>query len=282
MRPDEFFSDDVARDSWGMRLGKATMPLFRPLRSGSIPGHDDIEVAVPLARLIHDELEAFGTGGGNRMDDADMRDALLALRAVLDRLGVVGFNPPYQDFGTFRSYWLREGASGSWQARRDLLNTVFEGLHEQLAQIENKALVSTLVDPISPHERTGWGRVDTEISELRRHFLNARTPQDYRSVGNDCVVVTEALSAQVYDAEQHLREGESEPPVAKTKQRLERFIEDAAPGPENAELRKLARAVIEFAQAVKHSDTPTRREAGICADAVIQMANMLRRLAEDK
>jgi hypothetical protein len=55
-------------------------------------------------------------------------------------------------------------------------------------------------------------------------------------------------------------------------------VEDVAPGSDNAALRKLARSAIEFAQHVKHSTTPTRREAGI-ADAVIQLANLLRRHA---
>jgi hypothetical protein len=54
------------------------------------------------------------------------------------------------------------------------------------------------------------------ISELRRHFLAAHSPQDYRNVGLDCVAVTEALSAQVYDPTRHLREGEDEPSVANT------------------------------------------------------------------
>jgi hypothetical protein len=79
--------------------------------------------------------------------------------------------------------------------------------------------------------------------------------------------VVEALSRQVYDPARHLRQGEVEPPVGHTKQRLDRFVEDAAPGPDNATLRKVARSVIEFAQHVKHSTTPTRREAGIAADA---------------
>jgi hypothetical protein len=175
---------------------------------------------------------------------------------------------------------VENGAYGSWQARRDLLSKLFDPLHDQLADMELATLESPLVDPISPHARTGWSAVDTEISELRRHFSSARTPQDYRAVGLDCVAVTEALSAQVYDPRRHLRTGEEEPPVAKTKQRIERFIEDSAPGPDNAALRKLARAALEYAQQVKHSDTPTRREAGIAADAVIQLANILRRLDE--
>ena len=119
--------------------------------------------------------------------------------------------------------------------------------------MEQQALASSLVDPISPHARTGWSAVDTEVSELRRHFLNARTPQDYRNVGQDCVVVTESLSRQVYDPNRHLREGEEELPVAKTKERIGRFVEDAAPGPDNAALRKVARAVIELNRSGFHA-----------------------------
>jgi hypothetical protein len=235
-----------------------------------------------LARLVHDELELFGTDGTEQLTNTQMRDALLTLRAVVDRLSIDGFEVPFRDFATFRTWWIRQGAAGSggWQARRNLLADIFEPLHDKLADLEQRALQSTLAQPVSAHGRTGWGAVDTEIGELRRHFQSARTDQDYRNVGNDCVAVTEALSRQVYDAARHLRDGETEPVVGKTKQRIERYIEDALPAPDNAPLRSLARSVIEVAQQIKHSTSPTRLEAGIAADAVIQLANMLRRLGE--
>lgn len=280
MRPDDFFVEELVPDRFGFRPRSLNVALLDQLRRQPLQDREDIEVAVPLARLIHDDLERYGTDGGEEMTEQQMREALLALRAVVDRLGVPGFEVPFRDFSTFRAWWLRNGGYGSWQARRDLLSGIFDSLHDQLAVIEQRSLSSSLVEPISPHARTGWSAVDTEIGELRRHFLSARTPQDYRNVGHDCVSVTEALSRQVYDPARHLREGEEEPPVTNTKQRLERFIEDAAPGADNAALRRLARAAIEFAQHVKHSTTPTRREAGIAADAVIQLANLLRRLDE--
>jgi hypothetical protein len=256
--------------------------LMVRLRSGPLSDHNDIEVAVPLARLVHDELERYGTDGGQELSEDDVRAALLALRAIAARLDVSSFNPSFRDYGTFRSYWIRKSARGSWQARRDLLHELFEPLHDELAHLEAKALSSTLATPISHHARTGWAAVDIEISELRRHFLNARTPQDCRGVGNDCVHVTEALSRLVYDPSRHLRTGEQEPPVDKTKQRLGRFIEEAVMGPDNAAIRKLAIATIEMAQHIKHSTTPTRREAGIAADAVILLSNIFRRLVETK
>jgi len=281
MRPSDFFIEEGGVDAFlGLPSRRLNDDLIDALRRRPLADRDDIEVAVPLARLIHDELQSYGTGGGQEMDDEQMREALQALRAVAQRLGVADFDVPFRDFSSFRTWWVDNGAYGSWQARRDLLSSIFNSLHDRLADMEQQALTSSLVDPISPHARTGWSGVDTEISELRRHFLNARTPQDYRNVGHDCVSVTEALSREVYDPTRNLREGEEEPPVANTKQRLDRFVDDAAPGPDNAALRKLARASIELAQHVKHSTTPNRREAGIAADAVIQLANLLRRLDE--
>lgn len=281
MRPDDFFehSDD---DDFGVSFAKRRfrVELMRELRRGPLDTASDSEVAVALARLTHDELEAFGTDSSESLNNAQMRETLLGLRAVLDRLGIQQFDVPFRDFTTFKSYWLREGAYGSWQARRDLLNGLFETLHDQLTDMESRALTSSLADPVSPRARTGWSRVDGEIAELRRHFQIARSPQDYRNVGNDCVILTEALGRTVYRAERHLRPSETEPPIANTKQRLDRFIEDALSGSANAPLRKLARAAIEMAQAVKHQSTPTRRDAGLAADAVILLANLLRRIAE--
>ena len=277
MRTDDFWVDDEY-DVYDAGVRHLNLDLVKSVRSGPLSDRDDIEVAVPLAQLLHDDLEKYGTDGKQELTEPEVREAIRALLAVVGRLGTQGFDPPFRDFRGFRSFWLREGASGSWQARRDLLLQLFGPLHEQLAMIEQRALGSALVQPISPSGRTGWATVDVEITELRRHFLNARSPQDYRNVGLDCVAVTEALSRQVFDPSRHTRAGETEPPVANTKQRLERFIEDAAVGSDNAALRKLARAAIEYAQHVKHSTTPNRREAGIAADAVIQLANLMRRL----
>lgn len=240
----------------------------------------DVEVSVPLARLLHDEFEKFGTGGGQELSSAQAQSAMRALRATLRRLGVE-FTPPFTDFDSFYSYWKKNGASGTggWQARRDILSSVFDPLHDQLADIQAVALRSELAMPVGDRLRTGWTRVDAEVAELRRHFQAARTPQDYRNVGNDCVIVLERLSEIAYDSTRHLEPGEEEPPVAKTKARLERVVEVELEGAHNAALRKLARAAIEQAQAVKHR-TPDRQQAGIAADSVILLASIFRRVSD--
>jgi hypothetical protein len=276
--PQDFFA--LSQDPWGPSE-TFDVELVGRLRAGPIEGRTDFEAAKALAGLVHDELVAYGTQGGEKLTDDEMVAALAALRAVTKRLGV-DFEPPYRNFTTFRSYWVRKGASGAggWQARRDLLEEVFGPLHLQLARIEEQAF-EALAYPASPHVEVGWPLVDEEVRELRRRFQTASTPQDYRAIGTHCVGVLEALGRTVYDAARHLRDGEKPPPPDKTKQRIGRFVEDALPGERNEDVRGLANKAIELAHHVKHSPTPTRREAGISADAVILLANILRRLEQD-
>lgn len=231
--------------------------------------------------LVRDDLQLSGTSGDQRTSDMEMRTAVRALERASARAGHE-FKLPFRDHASWRSYWIRKGASGpgGWQARRDLLGDLFDSPYATMMSMQDRALDSTLMEAASEHDRLGWPEIDTEVGELRRHFRTARTPQDYRAVGNDCVHLAEALSRKVYIHEQHTPPGEDEPAVAKTKVRLDRYIEARLPGPENAEMRKFARATIELAQAVKHRGAPTRTEAGVVADAVIALANMLRRLAE--
>ena len=275
MTPEDFFDDDYFSDQRVLNS-----EILERVRAGAYDDRGDVEVAVALLRLAHDELEAYGTDGAERTDEQGIRLILRTSRQLLKRLGII-LELPFSDYRTFRTHWVANDARGSWQARRDILNGLFEPVHLELAQLEDDELGSVLARPIANHPGTGWNRVDTEINELRRHFHAARSAQDYRNVGNDCVAVLERLSQVVFDPGIHLEEDEQVPPIANTKIRLGKFVEHAAPGPPSAEIRKVARAAIELAQAIKHQGEPTRRNAGIAADSVILLANLLRRLAEE-
>jgi len=161
-----------------------------------------------------------------------------------------------------------------------MLDGFFEPLHLQLIRLEERTLEALAV-PVSPHAELGWPVVDEEIRELRRRFATAVTTQDYRAIGTNCIGVLEALGETVYDRTRHLREAETVPPRDKTNIRIGRYIEDALPGRANEDLRGLANKAAALAHHVKHSPTPSRREAGVASDAVILLANMLRRLEQD-
>jgi hypothetical protein len=284
VRADDFFIERVNAEipGWDMNGEPWTVitgldeEFLDELRRKPAAGRDDLEVGIALAQLVHDELESYGTNGHQRLDEQQIALAIRALNAVLKRLGVQ-FELPYRNFSTFRTFWIRNDCGGSWQARRDLLDERFEPLHHRLMRLEETTL-EALANPVSPRAETGWPVVDEEIKELRRRFQSSTTAQDYRAVGTHCVGVLDALSRTVYDPSRHLREGETVPPPDKSKQRIGRYIEDTLAGPEHEDLRALTNKAIEFAHHVKHSPTPTRREAGIAADAVILLANILRRL----
>ncbi|WP_158647955.1 hypothetical protein [Nocardioides houyundeii] len=158
---------------------------------------------------MRDDLTNSGTEGSGKgsLNDDDMRLAVRALQSVTARTGYE-FKLPFRDHTSWRAWGLRNNAHGSWQARRHLLRGLFEERYAAFDECPGgRALRSSLVEAISLHERLGWREIGTEIGELRRHFRAARTPQDYRAVGIDCVHVTEALSRKVYDHGSHMPDG---------------------------------------------------------------------------
>ena len=104
--------------------------LLDSIRRGGDSARSDIELAAALARLVHNELEVYGTDGSQRTNDGEIRLAIRTLKVLLGRIGLSA-SVPFSDFGAFRSYWMANDGYGSWQARRDILNEVFERAHTQ-------------------------------------------------------------------------------------------------------------------------------------------------------
>lgn len=283
MQAHEFFieDDDGPADGWGAARPTFNTGLMDQLARGPLPGDEDLVTAISLARLTHEQYQAFGTNGSHEFTEVDSRAALRTLRLVLDRHGIE-FRPPWRDFASFRSHWIAVGASGTggWQARRDLLAQWFVPVLETLEQAEEAGFRAELAQAVSPRTKTGWDRVDEEIDQLRLRFRSAATTQDYKDVGNRCVGVLEALSATVYDPTRHCPEGMSEPPVDKTDIRIGAYVSERLAGGEHEELRGLVKKASALAHKVKHSPRSDRMRAGIAADAAILLANILRRLEE--
>jgi len=272
--PDDLFTIDDLPFSGRPQLDTA---LLRQLREAPPADGSDLEASLALVGLLRSEYVIYGTEGGNSLNDAQVRELQRTTRAVLARLGVA-LNIPWRDFSGFRSYWSANDGYGSWQARRDMVAEVFDPVQDALEGMEQGAH-HDLVSPVTTHAVLGWPHVDQEIQHLRGAFQRARSPLECREVGLACVGVLEALSDAAYDPVRHLYDGEEVPPAAKTKQRLTRVAEHAVgPTGGSSELSKLIRAAVELSEAVKHSPSRTRMEAGIAADAVLLVANMLRRL----
>ncbi len=129
MRSADFFIDTELD---GPQLDVA---LLNALRTDPLDYTGDISAAEGLLDLVEEELIDYGTGGGQKLDDAGIAIVIRTLSAVTERLGIPA-ELPFRDFTRFRSYWLRNGASGSWQARRFIVEDLLEPVRNQLARLE--------------------------------------------------------------------------------------------------------------------------------------------------
>lgn len=280
MIQDDFFAESAQPGPWGTPTGELRTEFLGQLRAGPVPGVDDLDVAVALIGLVWDELKAYGTNGATRLNDTQIALAQRALRATLQRIDIE-LDFPWRDFDSFKTHWIKNQCSGSWQDRRALLEAFFDPVQHRLDKLEEAQFGAVNAEAVSTHTKTGWPKVDVELMEMRRRFRTAVTTQDYRDTGNRAVAVLEALSRTVYDPARHVREGETELSPDKTKLRIGRYVEDSLAGKENEAIRGVVVKTIELAHGVKHSLEPTRREAGIAADAVIMLANILRRVDQN-
>ena len=137
--------------------------LLADLRTGPLPLLSDASAAEGLLDLVYDELIGYGTSRDNELSDQQIALAIRALEAVTWRLGMA-VKLPFRNFTTFRSYWIREGASGAggWQARRDIVAELLDPTRDQLADLERRTnpqikedLIANLRDPAAIREYLG-------------------------------------------------------------------------------------------------------------------------------
>jgi hypothetical protein len=88
---------------------KLRRDLLNELRGGPVSDIDDLDAAIALTQPVWNDLIAYGTGGGNVLDDKELMLAQRALTATLSRIGIT-LTIPWRDFTTFRSHWVRNGS----------------------------------------------------------------------------------------------------------------------------------------------------------------------------
>ena len=81
MHADGLFGESSSPGPWGTPELELRTDLLTALRAGPIPGEDDLSCAIALTHLVWGELLAYGTQGGQRLDEAQ-----ISLRMVLTSL----------------------------------------------------------------------------------------------------------------------------------------------------------------------------------------------------
>ncbi|MEV7217653.1 hypothetical protein AB0O31_31745 [Kitasatospora cineracea] len=123
------------------------------LRNARLDDVTDLDAAHELTQLAMADLEAFGTGGGETLDEEEIAAVLRSLHSVLRRLGVA-VELPFRDFKGFKSYWIEHGMGGSYAARRSYLDSLFTPVLHQL-------------DEYHPHLRRDQSRRITDVTRRR-------------------------------------------------------------------------------------------------------------------
>jgi hypothetical protein len=200
MNPEELFKyseTPASSDPWGTAQRYLNRELLDGLRRGPMEGISDLEVALAITQQIHDDLMAYGTGGGEDLNNDECKIALRALNATLTRLGLKD-TIPFRDYTSFRSYWEGNGAYGSWAARRKIITELFEPIFTQLYSLMDgfvgipsiaQSALSAISDPtvIQEHLR----RLDSSIKNDPRLAV---------SVAKDLVESTANLSSENEDS----------------------------------------------------------------------------------
>lgn len=147
----DFFFTTVQDPSWAMNGDPWSSwrdvfdsNLTERIRKAPIEEAGDLDVAQGLIRLVHAELELFGTSQTQLLSDEEIAEALRALLAVLRRLGVA-FNLPFRDFRGFHGYWSAQemGGVGGWAARRGYLTELFKPVWARLDELEQTSQAHT-------------------------------------------------------------------------------------------------------------------------------------------
>ncbi|MFD0223238.1 hypothetical protein ACWGPD_34310 [Streptomyces hirsutus] len=129
----------VQQDFFGAPWVREILNIERvtALRSGPLEDVPDLEAAQAIVRFAHAELEAFGTGGGERVDDEGSEELLRCLKAVLRRHGI-DFNPPFRSHAGFRRYWIDKGmdGGGGYAKRSGYLAELFDPIRARLDELE--------------------------------------------------------------------------------------------------------------------------------------------------
>jgi len=133
---DAFFSSgDHWAEPWVLNV-----KLIESLRFGPLADQTDLDVAIALTGLLHQDFVSYGTDGKSmRLNDESVVLAIKAHRAVLQRLAL---EPPVWPFRTFEgphgfgTYWRDNDMRGSWQARRDCIELILGPTRDALGQLQ--------------------------------------------------------------------------------------------------------------------------------------------------
>jgi hypothetical protein len=158
---------------------------------------------------------------------------------------------------------------------RDRRTYVIELFKDLLQQLENTVNSTEL-----EIELTGWDRIERSLGEVRLRIGEAKTEEQFQSVGLLCRETIISLAQEVFNGDKHKTEDGIEPSETDSKRMLDAYIGTELPGKENEVLRRYAKATNSLSNELTHKRTATIKLAKLCASSTINLVNLIRILEE--
>lgn len=207
--------------------------------------------------------------GGPRIDDVNREyiDRRSLIRRELRLRGISDPNP-HADLWAWYGRWSA-GDMPRWALRREYVAAIYHTTLEQLRSSAESSATEVFDAP------TGWGRVDRNVYEVRRHLEQASTEEQCQAVGLLCRETLISLAQIVYDSERHAPVDGVDPSSTDAARMLEGFISVELAGGHNESVRRHAKAALSLANALQHDRTADYRLAALCAEATTSVVNII-------
>lgn len=172
-------------------------------------------------------------------------------------------NPlPYADLWDWYGRWKRN--MPTYQSRREYVSELFTPLRNRIVTGRSDG-----------YEPTGWARVDRVLDSLGHELADARTEEQFQSIGLHCREALISLAQAVYDPARHPSLDGVAISDSDAKRMLDSFLAVELPGESNHEARAHARSALKLADAVQHRRTATFRDSALCLEATTSVTNLI-------
>lgn len=237
------------------------------LRSSSLAGAPISQTLVDI-HVQKDLMIAVSTGGPRIQDkESEYRERRLSLASRLNELGIADPNP-YADLWAWYGKWS-SGDLPTYKSRRKYIADLYDPLIVQLERQLTSLVAEATVHP------TGWSKVDRGVDAIRARLENARTEEEFQTVGLLCRETLISLAQAVYDPSIHRSPDDTQPSEADANRMLEAYFGSALQGRPNEAARRHARAALSLANELQHRRTAQFRDAALCAEATRSVVNIV-------
>jgi len=225
-------------------------------------------VLVQEVDLQKDLMIAVATGGPriNEKND-EYKQRRLRIKTYLRQVNELDPNP-YSDLWAWYGKWS-SGDLPSYQSRMEYIGDLYQPLFEKLASGNLRPLSEPAPEP------TGWARVDRCLDKIRIALEQAKSEEDFQSVGFLCRETIISLSQAVYDPKKHKPIDGVIPSDTDANRMLEAYFANELKGSSNENARKHARTSLALANELQHRRTAKFRDAALCAEATRTVVNVV-------